>query len=363
MRDNDFAPRRRFRLADLWLLFAQAVTIILALVFVLTLTNPQRGNDETQTPAGSDEITFRHALERIMPSVVSIRTFTEEDSADEPVEYVNLGSGVIVSPSGHVITNMHVVDDAKKIVVLTNEGEEIAAEILGWDQDIDLAVLQLITAKELVAAKFPAQDSLKVGDMVMSVGSPYGLANTASIGIVSATGRNNLGLSDYEYFIQTDAAINHGSSGGALANVRGEVVGINTALFAKRFEGSLAQGIGFAIPVELVQAVYSEIVRYGRFRRGWIGVGLSNYTDTPAYADAGVLHVDSVDIQSPADKAGVRVGDLILEIDGRQPASISFMEEASGQLLKPGEKLSLKINRDGREFTTAVDVIEIQTNY
>lgn len=359
--------RSRLSLGNLWLLFAQAVTVIMALLFVVTLVGLRFGEQTPIERIGlGPEFTFRHSLDRILPSVVSIRASVLKDGAEavRTLEYANLGSGVIVSEQGHIVTNYHVVKAAEEIEILTSTGKSLPANIVGWDPDIDIAVLKLETTEPMVPARFQSKNNpLQVGDMVMSVGSPYGLVNTASMGIVSATGRSNLGLANYEYFIQTDAAINHGSSGGALANVHGELVGLNTALFSKQFNGNFAQGIGFAIPAELVNVAYDEIVRYGHFRRGWIGVDLSRLDGTLGKSSLDALQVNEVDYDSPADKAGILPGDLILKIDGRAPSTISFLEEATGQLLKPGKKLSLLVMRDGTEIDFSVEVIEININY
>ena len=356
-----FESRRRFRLGDLWLLFAQVVTILLGIVFVTAIFGTKVGTELSMQQMGlGNDISFRHSLERIMPSVVSIRAKTENGGiGDDHSEIINLGSGVIVSTDGYVVTNHHVVLEADEINVVTSAGEDIEARVLGFDRDIDIAVLQLVTDQQMQAVEFQSENNpLKVGDMVMSVGSPYGLTNTASLGIVSATGRRNLGLSKYEYFIQTDAAINHGSSGGALTNVYGELVGLNTALFSKQVKGNFAQGIGFAIPAAVVKAAYQEIVEHGRFRRGWIGVELKLLDERIPKSSLDALRIGEVVFASPADKAGIQPGDLVLAIDGRKPSQISFLEEITGSLLTPGRKLSLTILRDNTEQTIEVDVVE-----
>lgn len=364
------------RIRELWLLFSQAVTLILAVLFVVGLVGP--GNlfrDDGSLLGGirgADDITFSRSLSRIMPSVVSVRTSADGDFGRSDFDY-NIGSGVIVSPEGHILTNHHVISEGGTIQVITKEGNRLDAELVGSDLETDIAVLKVEPAEPLQPVRFKDRSRpVRVGDLVMSVGSPYGLPNTASLGIVSAVGRSALGVSRYEHFIQTDAAINYGSSGGALANVHGELVGINTALFSKRldedgfegvretgFHGSYAQGIGFAIPSELAEVAYGQIVEHGRFRRGWIGLGLENpdpLKDEHAGLDAWI--VDRVEFGSPADSSGVEVGDLLVAIDGRAPSSISFLEEATGELLVPGEALELSLVRDGEPYTAYVMVKE-----
>lgn len=364
-RQQEMFPRngRGLGMRNLWLLFAQTVTVLLAVVFVLLLILPQwrlfpRVNDRGL----GVELTMRHSLDRVVPSVVSIRTEIGGGAPDQytDLSHVNLGSGVIVSKRGHVITNHHVIHKAERIQVLTSAGERISATVIGSDPDIDIAVLQLKTDKLLPAVQFQTKENpLQAGDMVMSVGSPYGLASTASLGIVSATGRSNLGLSKYEHFIQTDAAINHGSSGGALANVHGELVGISTGLFSKQLEGYSAQGIGFAIPVEMALVAYDEIVQHGRFRRGWIGLDLRKLEDEDGnYGNLDALRVEKVVAGSPSEAAGLLPGDLVLAIDGRSPSKITYLEEATGKLLRPGDTLNLAVRRGGVELLFKVAVIE-----
>ena len=356
-------PGKQVSLHGLWLLFSQVVTLILAVLFVVALFRPGSVTDDGGLLGASDaaEITFSRSLSRIMPSVVSIRSSAADAADGEVVEAdYNIGSGVIVSSEGHVLTNHHVVRDSGTIQVITGDGERMEARLIGSDDEIDIAVLKVEVEEPLPAVRFKDRDRpVRVGDLVMSVGSPYGLPNTASLGIVSAVGRSALGLSRYEHFIQTDAAINHGSSGGALSNVHGELVGINTALFSKRLKGGYAQGIGFAIPSELVEAAYDQIIEHGRFRRGWIGMVLDNLdpiTDDRAGMDAWI--VASVDTGSPSDRAGIEVGDLLIAIDDRQPSSISYLEEATGELLVPGRGLELSMLRDEKPYTAYVLVEE-----
>ena len=359
------APKRRVSVRDLWSLFSQTVTLILAVLFVVALFRPgiiSKDDRSLLGRANSQDITFSASLSRVMPSVVSILMDASGSNGAnvEEADY-NIGSGVIVSKEGHILTNNHVIEDGGKIEVITSEGVRMDATLVGADDDIDIAVLKVESAEPLPAARFKDRDQpVKVGDLVMSIGSPYGLPNTASLGIISAIGRNALGLSRYEHFIQTDAAINHGSSGGALANVNGELIGINTAIFTKRFEGSYAQGIGFAIPSELVEVAYDHIVEHGKFRRGWIGLELGHLdpiNDERTGTDAWV--VNGVATGSPAYEAGIREGDLLTAINGRPKSSVTYLEEATGELLVPGEGLELSLVRNGEPYEAYVLVKEL----
>lgn len=353
-------PGRAFAWRSLWLLFAQAVTIILAILFVLALFGgfERPGSDRPWLrSAYPGDLTFSRSLERILPSVVHIKTLAAGAEPDDPDADFSIGSGVIVSPSGHILTNHHVIDAGGEVTVITSGGESLVARLVGSDPETDIAVIKVEPAAALPAASFhDLRNPLRVGDLVMAVGSPYGLQSTASLGIVSAIGRSSLGLSRYEHYIQTDAAINHGSSGGALANADGDLVGISTALFAKQSRDGYAQGIGFAIPAELARTAYEQILANGRFRRGWIGLRLSapDPLAPPAVADA--LVVDEVEPNSPGERAGILPGDLIVSLDGRKPSQISSLEEATGKLLTPGAALEVVWLRDAKRHREVLTV-------
>ena len=268
-------------LLRLWLLFAQSVTVMLAMAFVAFLIGGGLFTGRLAGDVGADApATFSLAMKRVMPSVVSVRAGGDEVINDE--DDFSIGSGVIVSADGYIITNAHVIRDQPTIVIETGDGVLHVAVVVGTDPQLDIAVLKVDPPAPLQPIRFVSSRAAEVGDLVVSVGSPFGLPGTATMGIVSATGRSGLGLARYEHFIQTDAAINHGSSGGALANSAGELVGISTALFSKRLKGAYAQGIGFAIPASLAQVAYEQIVEYGRFRRGWIGIEYKAIVSTRA---------------------------------------------------------------------------------
>ena len=268
----------------------------------------------------------------------------------------SLGSGVIVDPSGQIVTNHHVVADADQIQVQLADGRVAEAKVVGRDPDTDLALLR-IDLPNLPSIRLGRSDALAVGDIVLAIGNPIGLSQTVTQGIVSATGRAQLGLATYENFIQTDAPINVGNSGGALINSRGELVGINTAVIAKTLG---VEGIGFAIPVNLVRGVVNEINTRGRVVRGWIGIATDTVDEVRAKSlglpAAGVV-IMRMTSNSPAQRAGLRPGDLILSIDGKAP------KDAREVLLRiadttPGEPLKIEWQRGSEKGDTQVIVDE-----
>ena len=268
----------------------------------------------------------------------------------------SLGSGVIVDPSGQIVTNHHVVADADQIQVQLADGRVAEAKVVGRDPDTDLALLR-IDLPDLPSIRLGRSDALAVGDIVLAIGNPIGLSQTVTQGIVSATGRAQLGLATYENFIQTDAPINVGNSGGALINNRGELVGINTAVIAKTLG---VEGIGFAIPVNLVRGVINEINTRGRVVRGWIGIATDTVDEARAKSlglpAAGVVIVRMTS-NSPAQRAGLRPGDLILSIDGKAP------KDAREVLLRiadttPGEPLKIEWQRGNEKGDTQVIIDE-----
>ncbi len=229
----------------------------------------------------------------------------------------SLGSGVIVSSQGYILTNHHVVKQADEIQVSLADGQNVFAKIVGVDPEVDLAVLKINVAN-LPSITFGNSDQVKVGDIALAIGNPFGVGQTVTMGIISATGRRDLGINTFENFIQTDAAINPGNSGGALINALGELIGINTAIFSK---SGGSQGIGFAIPIDIAKDVMIQIIRYGHVRRGWLGVETRNISKKliqlyQLRVDKGVL-ISGVLRNGPADKAGIEPGDVITKIDGQ----------------------------------------------
>ncbi len=305
-------------------------------------------------------------LERVTGAVVNIATSSQRKLRRHPLlddpffrwffeeiprqrrQNQSLGSGVIVdAEKGYVLTNHHVIEEADEIRVTLKDGRSFIARLLGKDPEMDIAVLQ-IPAEDLTALPWGDSDTLRVGDFVVAIGSPFGLSQTVTSGIVSALGRSGLGIEGYENFIQTDASINPGNSGGPLVNLRGELVGINTAILAP---GGGNVGIGFAIPGNLVREVLRQIVEYGGLRRGVFGVSMQNLSGDLAHAlgldrPRGAL-IAEVRPDSAAERAGLRVGDVVTHIDGHEIANASDFHARLG-LARIGQHIRLRVLRDGR---------------
>jgi serine protease Do len=269
-----------------------------------------------------------------------------------------LGSGVIVDKDGYILTNNHVIRDADEIKVKLSDKREFKGKVIGTDPKTDLAVIK-IDSNHLPVLKLGDSGKLKVGETVIAIGNPFGLNQTVTSGIVSATGRANVGIADYEDFIQTDAAINPGNSGGALVNVRGELVGINTAIFST--SGGY-QGIGFAIPSSMAKVVMDNLINKGKVVRGWLGVSIQPVTPDLAKQfdikdDKGALVGDVVE-ESPAEKAGMQRGDVIIEFDGKEVTDPSSLRNSVAGT-PPGKKVSLKIMRDGKMQKVDVTIAEL----
>ncbi len=270
-----------------------------------------------------------------------------------------LGSGVIVSENGYILTNNHVVKGAEEIKVVLSDKREFKGKIVGTDPRTDLAVIK-INARDLPAAKLGDSSKLKTGDIVLAVGTPFGLNSTVTLGIVSAVGRSNVGIADFEDFIQTDAAINPGNSGGALVNTNGEVVGINTAIFST--SGGY-MGIGFAIPSDMAKSVMDSIIKHGKVIRGWLGVSIQDLTPDIAKSlgikqQTGALVADVVK-DSPAEKAGLKRGDVIISLDGK-PVEDSTGLRNMVSAAAPGKAVELKILREGKERSVTATLAEFK---
>lgn len=269
-----------------------------------------------------------------------------------------LGSGVIVDKDGYILTNNHVIRDADEIKVKLSDKREFKGKVIGTDPKTDLAVIK-IDSNHLPVIKLGESEKLKVGETVIAIGNPFGLNQTVTSGIVSATGRANVGIADYEDFIQTDAPINPGNSGGALVNVRGELVGINTAIFST--SGGY-QGIGFAIPSSMAKVVMDNLIKKGKVVRGWLGVSIQAVTPDLAKQfdikdDKGALVGDVVE-EGPAEKAGIQRGDVIIEFDGKEVTDPSSLRNSVAGT-PPGKKVTLKILRDGKIQKVDVTIAEL----
>ena len=275
----------------------------------------------------------------------------------------SLGSAVIMSPEGYLLTNNHVIAGADQIVVALKDGRETLARVIGSDPETDLAVLK-IDLKDLPAITLGRSDQIKIGDVTLAIGNPFGVGQTVTMGIISATGRNQLGLNTYEDFIQTDAAINPGNSGGALVDAHGNLIGINTAIFSK---SGGSQGIGFAIPVKLATEVMKAIIEHGQVIRGWLGIEVQQLTPELAESfglgnHSGIL-VAGIYRNGPAQNAGLQPGDLILTIDG-QAAIDGRRSMNQVARVKPGDKVVIGVLRGGEtlELTAEIGIRPPQSN-
>ena len=375
----------------LWLIFAQTVTVSLAVFFVVSTLKPEWLGKRAGTPVATvseaphpatgtpPAFSSRDAARKALPSVVHIYTtqrvraqrhpllddpifrhFFGERPDSEPQRNAGLGSGVIVSPNGYVLTNYHVVERADQIEVALNDGRSLPARLAGSDPETDLAVLQLVAEKgselKLPAITLGSMDNVVVGDVVLAIGNPFGVGQTVTMGIVSALGRSHLGINTFENFIQTDAAINPGNSGGALVDTSGNLVGINTAIYS-RSGGSL--GIGFAIPVSTARNVMEQIIRTGTVTRGWIGVEAQEMTAELAnsfgLSEISGAMISGVQRGSPADTAGIRPGDILLAVGGKPVKDPQTMLDLIAAL-KPGEQVPFKLQRKKTSYDTEVRI-------
>jgi len=385
-------------LRRLWLIFAQTATVCVAALFVVSTLKPewlpgriagapqlaaapatpvmivQQSAASPASPAGAMRSdSFHDAAKKAMPSVVNIftskevraqrhpflndpvfRRFFGDQFGDDAQRATSLGSGVIASPAGYIITNNHVVEAADEIEVALADGKKLLAKVVGNDPETDLAILR-VKAEDLPAITFGSADEVRVGDAVLAIGNPFGVGQTVTSGIVSALGRSGLGINTFENFVQTDAAINPGNSGGALVDARGNLVGINTAIYS-RSGGSM--GIGFAIPASTAKMVMEQIVKSGTVTRGWIGVEAQEVT--PALAESFKLPeargavIAGVLKNGPADKGGVKPGDVLLEIEGRPVDSRSLLNAVAA--LQPGNPAKMKLKRKGEDVELSVIV-------
>ena len=335
---------------------AQSSAFGLAVAFVVVLLRPDLVNlgSGAQSPATS----YAGAVNASAPAVVSLRTARLGQRGGLGAGMVvdqGLGSGVIISQDGFVVTNWHVIRDADQVVVQLADGREAQPRFVGADPETELALLK-VDLPDLPAIRLGRSDTLEIGDVVLAIGNAYGLSQSVTSGIVSATGRG-IGLTIFENFIQTDAAINIGNSGGALVNTRGELIGINTARFAT-LTRSPPEGIGFAIPVNLVRGVMDELIEHGRVIRGWLDVDAWDFPSMNA-ASLGISGpaVELVNVAGPAAAAGLQPGDIITHINGeRMLGSDQAMNRVAG--LRPGDRIQVRGHRPGAGVFETVAVLE-----
>jgi len=374
----------------LWLLFAQAITVALAIYIVVQAMRPEwlqrraprlEGGTPAspatvlQSPAGRLPAggSYRDAAGRAMPAVVNIltskalpqnhpllrdpffRRFFGDRAPRSQQQQASLGSGVIVSPDGYILTNNHVVEGADEIQVVLADGRKSPAKVVGTDPESDLAVIR-IAARSLPVMVLGSSENARVGDVVLAIGNPFGVGQTVTMGIISAVGRNNLHINQFENFIQTDAAINFGNSGGALIDTAGNLIGINSAIYSQS-GGSV--GIGFAIPVSTAKSVMDAIIKNGQVVRGWIGIETQDIT--PELADSFNLDrqngaiIAGVVRGGPADRAGIKPGDILSAVQGKPVGDTSQMLTLISSL-PPGQKAQLTVVRKSRQSVLEVVV-------
>ena len=380
-----------------WLLFAQTITLLLALLFIVATLKPEWLQRQGQfgqqlgspivalreaAPAANlrskPEWSYADAAQKAMPAVVNIfssadatptrdlrmedplfRYFFGDHGGRRPREQPEstLGSGVIVSPEGYILTNDHVVDGADEIEIALADGRKAPAKVIGTDPETDLAVLK-VNLPNLPAITLGRMEEARIGDVVLAIGNPFAVGQTVTMGIISALGRNHLGINTFENFIQTDAPINPGNSGGALVDTNGHLLGINTAIYsASRSGGSL--GIGFAIPISTARSVLESIITTGAVTRGWIGIEPQDIT--PEIAESFDLERQSGAIvagvlqDGPAHKAGIRPGDILVDVNGTHIDDTTELLDVIAQI-KPGTEAKLHIVRKNKPLDIIVAI-------
>jgi len=374
-----------------WILFAQAVTVMLAALFIVATLKPEWLSDsrvgslvdtvslkesgyDGQLSPGS----YHEAVKRSMPAVVNI--FTSKASAipktrkganpnssdplfkfffgDQPPEEgpsSSLGSGVLVSPEGYILTNHHVISDADEIDIALSDGRKVKGKVIGSDPETDIAVLKIEAKKLPTPITLGTVESVHVGDVVLAIGNPFGVGQTVTSGIVSALGRDHVGINTFENFIQTDAAINPGNSGGALIDTRGNLIGINTAIYSNN-GGSM--GIGFAIPINLAKQIIESILANGSVTRGWVGVEPQNLSKELSESlglpgnTTGVL-ISGVLEGGPAARGGIKPGDVLVAVNGNSIQDVRGLLNGIAQI-SPGNQAKLTVLRKGKEMELTV---------
>ncbi len=369
----------------LWLIFSQTITICLGVLFVTALfrheaipSTDRLGTlrEAVRDGASAPPSSFREAARKATPAVVNIFTSKQVRTPHPPIfpdnpelrhffgdnlppdtqqQQFSLGSGVIVLAQGYILTNDHVIDGAQEIQVALSDGRTVKAQVVGADPETDLAVLR-VNLHDLPAITFGVSEQVRVGDVALAIGNPFGVGETVTIGIISALGRSKLGINTFENFIQTDAAINPGNSGGALVDASGNLIGINSAIYSK---SGGSQGIGFSIPVSIAKSVMEEIIKTGTVTRGWVGVEVQDLT--PELAESFQLSkpdgalISGVLKGGPAEHAGVRPGDILVQVENKPVADSQEMLNRISAL-KPGQSAHLKLLRNHHALELDVTV-------
>jgi serine protease DegQ len=367
-----------------WLVFAQTATICLAVLFVVSTLRPDlvawttRGDvvtvkEPAPEPAAQSVGSYSDAVRKAMPAVVNIFTSQQvkrprHPLMDDPLfryffgdqpdsgtrRREGLGSGVIVSEQGYILTNHHVVESVDQIEVALSDSRKVPAKVVGTDPETDLAVLK-IEVQKLPAITFGRAEQLRVGDVVLAIGNPFGVGQTVTFGIVSGLGRN-IGIATFENFIQTDAAIHPGNSGGALVDVKGDLVGVNTAIYSQT---GASMGIGYAIPASTARQVMEQIIEKGSVTRGWIGVGVQDINkelaDSFKLPTAKGVLITQVERGSPADKAGVKLGDVLVAVNGKPVGDTVTMLNLVAAL-RPGDQARVRVARNQEETDLTVTI-------
>ena len=369
-------------------IFRTLAFFVLGMLF-LTSTVPLASADEDSDFLSRSSKAFTSVVKKVMPAVVHIRVektvkntggFGGDDDfynnpffqqffgpqfRQQPRQFKQQGqgSGFIISKDGEILTNNHVVEGADSITVILSDKQQVKAKLIGADPETDIALLKIDDGNNLPVVPLGDSDALEVGEWVIAIGNPFGLSQTVTVGVVSAKGRNQVGINDYENFIQTDAAINPGNSGGPLLNIHGEVIGINSALYTKT--GGY-MGIGFAIPINMVKTVEAQLNAKGKVTRGWVGVAIQNVDENLAKSfnlkkAEGIL-ISEVQHGSPAEKAGLKQGDVILRLNNTPLDDANDLRNQIS-LLPPGSKAGLQIIRDGKTQDIEITIGEQPANF
>jgi len=280
------------------------------------------------------------------PWYSTVRNWFVQNLRSRKYAIENVGSGIVLDSNGYILTNYHVIENLDRVLVKLSDGKEYFAKVLGYDTYTDLAALKISTLRRLREPEFGQATDLSVGEWVMAIGNPYGLDGTVTVGVVSGTGRTDLGITHFENFIQTDASINPGNSGGPLINLDGQIVGINTAVAA------IGSGVSFAIPVEMALKVVDQLIHKGSVDRGWLGIGIQDLTPELAYnfslvSPEGVL-VNSIENKTPAQMGGMLRGDIIIQFDGKTVSGLKYFQKLVADTVI-GKRVPVKILRDGQE--------------